>query len=111
MKFKSTRKAIRAGYPIILRVGYCDAQHLLQYHSPRAYCTRVEGWACDVYEVAPGVALCTGYAPFGNVVPGYDLTREYDERARQLIYAGGENLRAALDVLLAEYVAEARRRG
>ena len=83
MKFKTTQKAIRGGYSDIIRVGYCDLQYLLKFENPIAYTTRVEGWAADVYSVK-NRAIVTGYSPFGNIKPPYDLVREYDDQARAI---------------------------
>lgn len=76
MKLKTTKKEIRQGYSKIIRVGYCDLQHLLTYRSPFAYSTRVEGWACDYYDVN-GVCISTGYSPIGQKVD-YDIIKKYD---------------------------------
>lgn len=83
MKFKTTRKAITGGYNTIISIGYCNAQHLLRYEEPTAYTTRAEGWGADVYHVG-SVAIVTGYAPFGNVKPDYDLVRKYDREAEAI---------------------------
>lgn len=48
---------------------------------PFGYITRAEGWAGDVYELAPDVALVTGYAPFGNVSVDRDICKRYDKQA------------------------------
>lgn len=65
-----------------LHEGY-NTQHLLRFKDPFAYLTRKEGWACDVYDVG-GIAISTGYAPFGNVRPKYALVRTYDDKAREI---------------------------
>lgn len=84
MKSKTTQKAIKSNYNSIIRVGYDNLQHLLLFENPIAYTTRVEGWACDIYDV-DGVAISTGYTPFGNIRPSYSLCREYDEKARAIV--------------------------
>jgi hypothetical protein len=83
MKFKTTRKAITNGYKTIVSIGYCNAQHLFRYEDPIAYTTRAEGWGADVYQVG-SVAIVTGYAPFGNIRPDYDLVRKYDREAEAI---------------------------
>lgn len=60
MKYKTTRKAVVAGSPRLVSVGYCDLQTLLRYHSPVAYTCGVYGWNFDVYEIH-GLTICTGY--------------------------------------------------
>lgn len=81
MKFRTTQKYIKENNWAVIRVGYCNLCYLLQYEYPMAYTTRVEGWASDVY-VFNGVAISTGYAPFGKVKPDYTIQRRYNEAAR-----------------------------
>lgn len=86
MKFKTTQKAIRANYNKIICVPYCGLQNLLNYENPIAYTSRREGWAADIYDMGGGVAIATGYAPFGNVRPGYDICRKYEKQAEKIRY-------------------------
>lgn len=69
MKFKTTQKEIRANYNKIICVPYCGLQILLNYESPVAYTVRREGWAADIYDMGGGIAIVTGYAPFGAIRP------------------------------------------
>lgn len=80
MKFKTTKKAINANYSTIICVGYCSLQHLLWSTDPAAYTVRAEGWGADIYTFG-GVAIVTGYAPFGNIRPKYEITKKYDDEA------------------------------
>lgn len=84
MKFKTTQKAVKAGYSTIICVSYCSLQHLLNYESPVAYTQRREGWAADIYDMGAGVAIVTGYAPFGNVRPSYELRERYEKQAEKI---------------------------
>ena len=84
MKFKTTQKAIKANYNTIICVPYCGLQNLLNYESPVAYTERREGWAADIYDMGGGVAIVTGYAPFGNVRPSYELRARYEKAAEQI---------------------------
>ena len=86
MKFKTTQKAIREGYHTIICVSYCNLQTVLAYESPIAYTSRREGWAADIYDMGGGVAIVTGYAPFGNARPGYDICRKYEKQAEKIRY-------------------------
>lgn len=81
MKFKTTQKAIKANYNIIICVPYCGLQNLLNYENPVAYTERREGWAADIYDMGGGVAIVTGYAPFGNIRPSYELRERYEKQA------------------------------
>ena len=86
MKYKTTKKAVNAGYAIRLSVGYCNLQFLLSQESPVAYTARREGWAADIYNMGGGVAIVTGYDPFGNVKPDYNTCRKYDQAAQKIRY-------------------------
>jgi len=64
MKYKTTAKAVRDGYPLVFAAGYCSMQNILSLRSPVAYASGVYGWNFDVYDVGdiiPGAAVCTGY--------------------------------------------------
>ena len=86
MKFKTTQKEIRANYNKIICVPYCGLQILLNYESPVAYTVRREGWAADIYDMGGGVAIVTGYAPFGNIRPSYELQERYEKQAEKIRY-------------------------
>ena len=86
MKFKTTQKEIWANYNKIICVPYCGLQNLLNYESPVAYTVRREGWAADIYDMGGGVAIVTGYAPFGNVRPSYELRERYETQAEKIRY-------------------------
>lgn len=109
MKFKTTQKAVKNGYSTIICVSYCNLQFLLNYESPVAYTTRREGWAADIYDMGSGVAIVTGYAPFGTIRPGYDLCRKYDLRAEKIRYdysLSYDEQREQLKALAREFVKE-----
>lgn len=94
MKFKTTQKAIWANYNKIICVPYCGLQNLLNYESPVAYTVRREGWAADIYDMGGGVAIVTGYAPFGNIRPSYELRERYEtdaEKSAVIIRLHGRN--------------------
>lgn len=105
MKFKTTQREIRNNYNVIIRVPYCGLQNLLEYKNPVAYTVRREGWAADVYEVFVSVAIVTGYAPFGNFMPSFDLLSEYENKAEKIfLNSTTEDNEKALDGLLREFV-------
>lgn len=86
MKFKTTQKAIRVNYNKIICVPYCELQNLLNYESPVAYTVRRDGWAADIYDMGGGVAIATGYAPFGNIRPIYEQVKAVEEQAKKIRY-------------------------
>ena len=86
MKFRVTQKEIKANFDKIISVPYCSLQNLLCWESPVAYTTRREGWAAYIYDMGGGVAIVTGYAPFGNIRPAYELRERYEKQAVAIRY-------------------------
>ena len=86
MKFKATKKEILEGYGYTLSIGYCAAQSLLHFQRALAYTSGVYGWNADVYEcdAFPGVAIVSGYRPFGYSV-NYDLLDHYEKEAAEAL--------------------------
>lgn len=83
MKFKSTKRDIMANYGNIIKVDYCDLQNLLKYESPIAYTAGVYGWNADIYDFG-GIAICTGYRPFGNIRPNWQIVEKYEKEAENI---------------------------
>ena len=110
MKFRTTQKAIRANYNEIICVPYCGLQNLLNYESPVAYTVRREGWAADIYDMGGGVAIVTGYAPFANIRPSYELRERYETQAAAIrcnYRLSWEEQRKKLRQLTKEFLQEA----
>lgn len=110
MKFRATQKAIKESYSKIIGVGYCDLQSLLNFKSPIAYICGVYGWNADIYDI-DGVAIVTGYRPFGNIKPDYDTCLKYNRKAEELRYKSidMEELKKKLDELITEFIEEVTR--
>ena len=109
MKFHTTQKAIRANFHTVIYIPYCDLQNLLNYDSPIAYTARREGWAADIYDMGGGVAISTGYAPFGNVRPSYELRQKYENAAEKVRYNYSlkwEEQREQIKTLQRKFIAE-----
>lgn len=85
MKYRTTQKAIRSGFNAVIAVPYCALQTLLTFESPVAYTVRREGWGADIYDVGNGVAIVTGYAPFGKYKPEYAVREKYENLARRVL--------------------------
>lgn len=108
MKFKTTQKEIRANFNKIICVPYCGLQTLLSYESPVAYTVRREGWGADIYDMGGGVAIVTGYAPFGNVRPSYELRERYEKQAEKIRYeCNYDQQRESLKSLARNFIKEA----
>ena len=107
MKFKTTQKSIKQGYKNVIQVSYCGLQSLLRCESPIAYTTRAEGWGADIYAFG-NTAIATGYAPFGNIRPGYEVNQRYEQRAMEItdgVYNWQEK-KTLLIRIIEEYIAE-----
>ena len=104
-KYKVTRKEIKERFSTILKIGYCNAQHLLSCENEFAYSTRAEGWACDYYNI-DGIIISTGYAPIGKET-NYNLLREYEQKAEKIRYnydLKWEDRKEQINELLSEYI-------
>ena len=105
MKYRTTQKAIRSGFNAVIAVPYCALQTLLTFESPVAYTVRREGWGADIYDVGNGVAIVTGYAPFGNYKPSYEVRQMYENLARRVLNGYSYNeAKEELRYLLDEFV-------
>ena len=106
MKIKVTKKQMKAESNKIIKVGYCDLQHLLQGRNPFAYSAGSNGWACDYYDVG-NLIISTGYAPIGESV-NYEIIKKYDKKAQEAsnIVNGWDKLKKELDKLMVEFLNE-----
>ena len=107
MKVRVTKKQIMENYPNVIWVGYCDLQFLLSNQSPRYYTANCYGWRADIYEIDPSTVIVTGYGPFGNVHPDYELTEAYERKARKVCVGDWRKRGRALNTLLKNYVRKA----
>lgn len=80
-----TKKSVTGSYSRIISVGYCGLQNLLWREQRRGYTAGIEGWNADLY-VIDGVAIVTGYRPFGDRVP-YELAEKYEKKAKAIMEA------------------------
>lgn len=107
MKYRTTQKEVKCNFSKVFAVGYCGLSNLLRFEEPRAYTCGVYGWNSDIYEFG-GVAVTTGYRPFGKDIPAA-IIRQYEEQARAI---GGDysrqyaERRDAVGALVAEFIKE-----
>jgi hypothetical protein len=109
MKFKTTKKAMKENYDKIIKIGYCNAQYLLQYEKEIAYSTRAEGWACDYYDI-DGILISTGSAPLEsrNTKCTYGIVSKYEDLARNNVLSNLplEEKRRVNKDLLSQFIKE-----
>ena len=111
MKVKVTKRQILDNYCHVISVGYCDLQDLLRFKNANYYTCGVYGWNSDIYDMGCGVAIATGYRPFGNLKASYyHITKKYNDKARKVhdkYYDGKIKLDTRdrqLDKLLHEFI-------
>jgi hypothetical protein len=106
MKYKASRKDFKGQK--ILKIGGNKLGDLLQYQYPIAYSVRVEGWACDYYDIE-GVIISMGYDPIGLKVDD-DIINSYNNKARLITTNGGnyEQRSNAVNLLLIEFINKIR---
>lgn len=83
MKYKTTKKAVQNNYRNIIRLGAVELYYLLKFTESDAYTSGVYGWNADVYDF-DDVAIVTGYRPFGNITPDYDIVEKYNKLGREI---------------------------
>lgn len=110
MSMRLYKKHVRAEYPIVAYCGYCDLQYTLYFAPKIGHTERAEGWGCNIYELAPDIALTTGYDPFGNRRLPLALIERYEEKAKQILRENNYSYIAKeeLERLLTELAAEIR---
>lgn len=110
MSMRLYKKHVRAEYPIVAYCSYCDLQHTLYFTPKIGHTERAEGWGCDIYELAPDIALTTGYDPFGNRRLSLAITERYEKKAKQILEENSCNYtaKAKLEVLINELATEIR---
>ena len=110
MERKLTKQWVVKHYPIRICVPYCAIQSLLAREDRIGYTTRREGWGANIYNIN-GIAIVTGYAPFGNVKPSYELCQKYNSLAHEVCVNEWDctKARKILWKLLHEFIAEARK--
>lgn len=108
MKRKLTKRDAMGFFKKTIEVGYCQAQDLLSGLTPEWYTCGVYGWNSDIYDMGDRVAVVTGYRPFGNVRPKYDVVREFEDRARAICdkysFKDYDSMQKELTDLRAEFV-------
>lgn len=100
MSKKLSQTKMKSAYKYVIGAPYCALQSLLRYKTPVAYATRVEGWACDLFELSYDVAVATGYS-YSRAVDTkieYQIIADFEKRAQAC------TTRQEIDDLIAELV-------
>lgn len=114
-KAKMTSKALKEMYwhelqnKKVFSIGYCTLSYLLQYQTPSFYTCGGYGWNYDSYIIGDCV-INTGYRGMFGYSVDYNLSREYEEKARKIVCDWSipyEEQRNRVNSLLAEYLQKA----
>lgn len=97
---QTTMREVKERFGHVICIGYCDLQYLLRGESRIGYTAGVHGWNADVYDVGNGVAIVTGYRPFGDIHLPHYLVEQYNDAAKETDADG-------IPGLLNKFVAEA----
>ena len=103
MKTRITQKEVKATHKHVIKIGYCRLQHLLTFKDPYAYTCGGDGWHSDIYSIGT-VAISTGYQPFGDIKPDYDLIKFYDDKAAEILASRSEDTATRLNNLLHDFI-------
>lgn len=105
MKYRVTRKYTLRWYDCF-KVYYCDLQNLLSFCNASAYTCGVYGWNADIYTFCGGVAIVTGYRPFGRKAD-QEAVRAYEGLAKTIrneYRYTWEEQKDLLDLLIDEFL-------
>ena len=113
MKLQTTKTNIRNNFHTVLTAGYCELQYLLNDCNAFAYSSGVYGWSCNYYTPSTkysGVCIATGYntGRLGVKRVSYELVKEYEQKARELVLDYSQNSKSeALNALIDEFIEKA----
>ena len=83
-KLRATKKDINNAFYYLIEIGYADIQYLTMFKMPAYYTCGINGWNSDVYIVNNNTAIVTGYKPFGNIHPDYEIIKKYNGKAEKI---------------------------
>ena len=96
-----------ANYHKVIEISYCGVQSLLRHKNPIAFTCGMYGWNSDIYDMGKGVAIVTGYRPFGNVHPNYDIVNYFEKQATNICEnVPYEEREGVLDILINGFIKE-----
>jgi hypothetical protein len=82
MKTKISKKDINNRFKNVLRIHADELYNLLYFKNAFAYSIRVEGWACDYYEIG-NICFCSGDSPIGQKA-NRDLEKHFEAKAKKI---------------------------
>lgn len=103
------KKDVLNSYYNIISIGYCSLQHLLKCKNTKMYTCGVYGWNAHIYHINNNTCIVTGYRPFGNIYPKYEITKKYEDKAREIYCNNGltwNEKEKKLEKLLDRFISE-----
>lgn len=88
MKVQTTQKNVMNSFAHVVSAPYCALQHVFAGTEPIAYTAGKYGWNADIYDVGGGIAIVTGYRPFGEKIDR-DFFPAWEAAAQKAISDGG----------------------
>lgn len=88
MKMQTTQKNIMNSFKHVVQAPYCALQHVFAGTEPTAYTAGKYGWNADIYDTGDGIAIVTGYRPFGEKINS-DFFATWEAAAQKALAAGG----------------------
>ena len=82
MKAKISKKDVNSRFLHILHVHAYELRNLLYFTPAFAYSVRVEGWACDYYEIGR-ICLSSGDSPIGKKA-NRELEKTFEAKAKKI---------------------------
>lgn len=113
MKLSTTQKAVKNAFRYVIAVPYYSMPHLLYNKNLLAFNFGKYGWNCDVYDMGNGIAITTGYRPFGNVKPARGVCNTYDDLAAAICYSDtltGEEKHVKIEKVRQDFLKEVLKR-
>lgn len=104
MKAKFTKKEINNRFLNVLHVHADGIPNLLYFTPAFGYATRVEGWACDFYEIG-NFCLSSGDSPIGKKC-NLDLENHFEQKAKKVMQSSFfklETKKKKVNALLLEF--------
>jgi len=83
MKVKFTKKEINNRFLNVIHVHAEEIKNLLYFTPAFGYSVRVEGWACDYYEIG-NFCLSSGDSPIGKK-SNRDLEKHFEAKAKKIM--------------------------
>lgn len=104
MKAKISKKDIKNRFQNVLNVHAWNLKNLLYFTPAFAYSVRLEGFACDYYEVG-AICLCSGDAPIGKE-RNKKLEETFEAKAKKInesTFLKSETKKKKINALLSEF--------